>query len=364
MPDKYDLDRTDLDPTPARKGVIREAIHNAIPNHFNDPVGLALRIVRSGNRDAIAALLQAGIRLGLSPVDIMLSRIAGRTEDCGTAPTRPVLFVTGPPRSGTTLLHQLLIRNLPVAYVTNLASLLPRSAQAGAFPLTAAIANEKVRLESYYGRTRALFGPSDGLEFWDRWFGDDRRTMPTQLTPVAAASMGRFFARLEQGSGRPVVAKNNNLIASAHLVADAMPTARFVCLRRDPIYLAQSLLKARNDIHGSRDISYGIDESNAAAAKAADPLEDVWRQVDLYQDLQDQQVKRLGPDRFMVVSYEELCADPQAVVARLGRTTFDLDCLGSTIEPMRASRKRSLTEAEFSRLTEMRDARRGSDQKQ
>jgi hypothetical protein len=328
---------------------LRSLLHQAVPNHFQDPVGLALRILRSGNADAVSALLQAGAKLGLVPADALLTGLTRLLGEDDAEPSRPILFVTGPPRSGTTLLHQSLIRALPVAYVSNLASLLPRSAASGAFPLAAAIANDRVRLESYYGRTRALSGPSDGLEFWDRWLGPDRRAIPSEIAPAAAREMRRFFGRLERRTSRPVVAKNNNLLGSAHLVAEVLPTARFVCLRRDPLYLAQSLLKARRDIQGSSDVSYGIDEGGAAAA---DPVEDVLRQVRFYEKLEAAQAARLGAERFLVVGYEELCADPTSVVRLIGRTVFGFEDVTTGVEPLRPSRTRTLADEEFERLSQ------------
>ena len=351
MHDRDDSERPPSTSSDTHGGRFRAAIHRAVPSHFQDPVGLTLRILKSGNRDAIEALFQAGIRLGLSPVDALLAWMLRRTEDAGIAPSRPVLFVTGPPRSGTTLLHQLLIRHLSVAYVTNLASLMPRSAQTGAWPLTASMNNQKVRLESYYGRTRALSGPSDGLEFWDAWAGEDRLAVPTSLPPGAMSAMRRFFGHLERNTGRPVVAKNNNLIAFAHLVGAAMPTARFVCLRRDPVYLAQSLLTARNDIHGTRDVSYGIDDRTGTASASANPVADVWRQVGLYRDMEARQASLLGADRFIVIDYEELCADPSEVVGRLGRDVLGLNGLAPDIAPLNAMRRRTLTDDEFNCLT-------------
>ena len=235
--------------------------------------------------------------------------------------------------------------------MTNLASLLPRSAASGAFPLTAAISNDRVRLESYFERTRALSGPSDGLEFWDRWLGADRRAIPSEIAPAAAREMRRFFGGLEHRSGRPIVAKNNNLLGSAHLVAEELPTARFVCLRRDPLYLAQSLLKACRDIQGSSDVSYGIDESGLGAAPAADPAEDVVRQVRFYEKLEATQARRLGDERFLVVSYEELCAEPTSVVRMIGRTVFGFEDVSTGVEPLRPRRVRTLADEEFERLS-------------
>ena len=166
--------------------------------------------------------------------------------------------------------------------------------------------------------------------------------------------MRGFFGRLERRSGRPVVAENNDLLGSAHLVAEILPTARFVCLRRDPLYLAQSLLRARRDIQGTSAVGYGIDDRDLDGAPAADPIEDVWRQVQLYEALEAAQARRLGDERFGVVGYEELCADPTAVVRRIGRSVIGLGDVGAEIEPFRPRRRRTLPEHEFERLAKGR----------
>lgn len=328
---------------------LRVLLHSAIPAHFENPLGLTSRILQSRNRDAYAAAFQAGLRLASLPLDLALAKIAGSDSD--EEPQRPMLFVTGPPRSGTTLLHQVLIKALPVAYVTNLASLLPRSAAAGAFPLTRAIRNDHILLESFYGRTRALSGPSDGLEFWDSWIGTDRRSIPQTIAPDAATSMRTFFGRLERKSGLSVIAKNNNLLGSAHLVASALPTARFVCLRRDPVYLGQSLLKARRDIHGSAETGYGIDHLEGLAP-LGDHLEDVRQQVRFYQHLESVQKDRIG-DRFKIVGYEDLCRDPNSVVTDIARNIFHFETPPPQIPPLQVRERRTLESSEFEKLASL-----------
>ena len=70
--------------------------------------------------------------------------------------------------------------------------------------------------------------------------------------------MVRFFNAFEAWSGLPLVAKNNNLNASASLVAEVLPDCYFLCLTREPVFLARALLRARRDIHGREDLGYGL----------------------------------------------------------------------------------------------------------
>ncbi len=169
----------------------------------------------------------------------------------GQSTSRPILFVCGPPRSGTTLVGLSLMRSLDVAYLTNATSVFPLSPITASDLLRAIPDGRHVPLESYYGRTAGFRAPNDGLHLWDRWLGTDRGLVRDHIEADGAQAMVEFFGAYEAWTGRPLVAKNNALDAHAALVAAHLPTARFLCLTRDPLFLGQSLLLARRAIHGS-----------------------------------------------------------------------------------------------------------------
>ena len=301
----------------------RRLLHRFVPAHFRDPLGL----FRSGDRAALFAMQQAALGIVLTPVDLLLLPLEHRRYRRAPAPRLPLVFVCGPARSGTTLVAQVLMRNLPVAYFTNLTAVFPRS------PLTAErlfgrlLPRRPPGYQSYYGKTRYWSGPSDALQLWDRWLGEDRTAIPEALAPPEQEAMRRFFGAFEAMTGRPLVAKNNSLNASAHLVAEVFPQARFLCLVRDRVALAASLLRARREIHGTDRVPYGLAQ---AQDRAADPLLDVCRQVLFHEALAAQQVERLGPERFRLVGYEAFCRDPLALVRRVGE-----EILGRAPEPDR-----------------------------
>jgi hypothetical protein len=247
------------------------------------------------------------------------------------------VLVCGAPRSGTTIVALTLIRYLPVAYFPNLTSLFPRS------PLTAlalfggVLPPERRPLENYYGRTAGLGGPNDALYLWDRWLGADRMTVPSRLSPEQVAAMRRFVGATEAFFGRPLVAKNNALDASAHLVAEALPEARFVCVEREPLALAQSLLRARLEIHGTDTVAYGLTAPEARRAAAGRV--------------------RLGDERFQVVRYEEFCGAPALLVREVGVGWLGLDPAAVTEDPPAypISRRPYLSPDSVDRLAEVLD---------
>src|SRR5262245_45670092 len=98
-----------------------------IPPTFHDPFGLALRLARSRDPDAYFAMSTALLSPLTAPLDRLLALAERRIYARATAPQRPILFVTGAPRSGTTLVSQALVHHLPVTYFNNLSALFPRA---------------------------------------------------------------------------------------------------------------------------------------------------------------------------------------------------------------------------------------------
>jgi hypothetical protein len=133
--------------------------------------------------------------------------------------------------------------------------------------------------------------------------------------------MAAFFGALEFMTTRPFAGKNNALNASAHLIADVLPTSRFICLERDRLGLAASLYRARLQIQGTTDIPYGLMPAERPARE--DPIEDICRQVLFHEALARKQVERLGPKRFWVVKFEDVCRDPGAFLDKVGRDLLD-----------------------------------------
>ncbi len=330
---------------------MRRLLHRFLPAHFADPVGLARRLLRSGSPEARFAMALSALGLAATPVDLLLSPLERRRYRRARPPRLPLIFVCGPPRSGTTVVAQTLIRFLPVAYLTNLTAVFPTA------PLTAgrlfgvAPRNDRVSPVSYYGRTAGFWGPNDALHLWDRWLGTDRTVRRTALTGAEADGLARFFGACEALHGRPVLNKNNSLSTCAALVADALPTAHFVCMSREPVYLAQSLLQARRQIHGSAAVPYGVALADGPEPAPADPIEDVCRQVRRHAATAEEQRAAVGDERFWIVDYEAFCADPAQLVARIARDVLgapaDLTALRRAVPPLAASRRRTVAQAEF-----------------
>ena len=307
--------------SPHSPGWIRRVIHPFVPAGFHDPVGLAKRLLSNPDPGARFALRVAATAPFLLPLDLLLAPLERRLYRKAGKPQLPILLVCGSARSGTSLAAQLLIRNLPVAYFDNLVSVFPRSPLVARRLFGRRLRAAPVQYRSFYGRTAGWTAPSDALNLWDRWLGRDRSRAPTKLTSTAKSDMAAFFGAQERETGRPLVAKNNALNASAHLVAEALPTARFICLQRSRDSLAMSLYRARLEIHGAATVPYGL--TTHEARHAGDAVEDVCRQVLYHERIAREQHARLPAGRFMLVRYEDICRDPRSFVENVGNIFLD-----------------------------------------
>jgi Sulfotransferase family len=304
----------------------RRLLHRFIPSHFHDPVGLARRLLRTGDSAALFAIESALLGLIATPLDLLLQPVEQRRYRKAPNPGLPLLVICGAPRTGTTLIEQVLIRYLPFAFINNLTAVFPRS------PLTANRIFQPARevredsFHSYYGKTVGFAGPNDGLHLWDRWLGSDRTKVRTVLTPTEQRNMRRFFGAMEQLYSKPILAKNNNLNACAALVAEVLDHAFFICMTRDPRFLAQSQLQARLDIHGRSDMPYGLSLELEPGGSSLTAIENVCRQILFHQQLAREQQKRIGPERFWIVEYESFCQNPSGLVEAVANKVLGQPC--------------------------------------
>lgn len=298
-------------------GPMRRALHRFVPVGFHDPIGLARRLVRSRDPAALFALRAAAIGPALLPIDLLLTPFEHLRYRNRSPPRLPIIVVCGCARSGTTVAAQLLMHRLPVSHFTNLTSVFPRAPLTAEATIGRLLPKAAVTLHNFYGRTSGWNGSNDGLYLWDRWLGSDRGRIPETLVPGAREAMAAFFGARERQMGCATLVKVNALNACAHLVADALPTARFICIERHPVEHALSLLNARVAIHGRPDIPYGL--APPSAGPDTDPIESVCRQVLFHEEIARRQAAHLGPERFRVERLEEICRRPDAFVERTGR---------------------------------------------
>jgi hypothetical protein len=277
--------------------------------NFSDPVGLVLRMLRSRDPAARSALLRAAAEVAMAPLDWAMSGVEASRQAYDDE-LLPIVLIVGLPRSGTTVVYQRLAACLPFSYFDNWSALFPRSTITGSALRGPERRRADHAVRSYYGNTPGPDGVNDAFHVWNRWLGDDRYAVPEVLDAAVREDMRRFFAAWFRLHRRPLLNKNNRNSLCIDVLAAALPTAYVVTVRRNPVFVAQSLLKAREVVQGDRRRGWGLGAHDGGYPRDADPLVDVANQVRYCERELERHLGRIPAGRRMEIAYEDFCADP------------------------------------------------------
>lgn len=233
----------------------------------------------------------------------------------------PPIFILGSPRSGTTLLYQLLVYGYETAYFDNWTSLFPR------IPVTATWFEHRLMgkrpvpasFQSSYGRTKGLRGPSEFGALWYRWFpkGEHVYVQPGKTEWTSLMQVRGTLAGMAKVVGKPLVVKNTFNSMRIAPILEAVPEAVFLVIRRDPILTAASILQGRIDLYGDPDVWLGLPPREIDEIRARPNWEQAVDQMFfIYQQI-DEDRKRFGVERFLDIEYLQLCKDVRLEMKRI-----------------------------------------------
>lgn len=236
---------------------------------------------------------------------------------------RPILYppiiIVGAPRSGSTLLYQVLTTYYRVSYISNFHA---------KFYGSPAIVEQISRLlnpvdftsnfTSYYGKTQGKNSPSECGEFWYRFFC--RKPPYVPIEDSDPQSLNRLRASIHAFtniSNKTVILKNLYCSLRLQPIAAAIPECLFIVIRRNPVKQGHSILTARKKVNGDYHAWWSVEPPAIDKLKLLPPHQQVVEQIfDVYQ-LIDSDQKKIGPDRFLHLSYEDFCRDTRSTLQRV-----------------------------------------------
>lgn len=245
-------------------------------------------------------------------------------QETSSIRTTPI-FIIGAPRTGSTLLFQLLLSTFRFAYITNLASFFytaPTLVTKLGYPFFGRYHADK--LTSHYGYINGLWSPSEAGQLLHHWFDH------TSIEPEQKTCIQKTVATLSQIMNGPLLIKNLNVSVYLDTVHTIFPDACFIYIRRHPLYVAQSILLARKKL--SDDISqwWSVRPPNVAELINLDPFEQIVWQIKSIENRIQEVLKERAIDRVLQLQYEEICDHWPAVAVQCRQfcQNFDIDLLG------------------------------------
>jgi len=268
-------------------------------------------MLKSGKRAAWSGLFREGLGIAVKPFDALLQSRDTKRMSAAHENSLPLILIVGPPRSGTTLMYQVLAYCLDVTYPNNFSALFPRS------PVTTnGVANKRrPDFQSFYGQTARMSGPNDAFHIWNRWLGDDRYVTKTDLTEEQSAQMRQFFTAWTTKYKKPFLNKNNRNVGCVDYLAKQLPNTYVVAVLRDPACVARSLIHAREVVQGDRKVGWGLQcQEERSHDESLGYVQDVCDQVRKNEADLTSRLQTIDPDRVIQFQYETFCEDPSQCI--------------------------------------------------
>lgn len=215
------------------------------------------------------------------------------------------VFIIGAPRTGSTILYQAITNHFDVLYIDNLASIFYRNLFFG-LGLSNLLFGRKAHgnFKADHGDTSSygLHAPSECGEFWYRFIPKNQHYLaPEEVSERAVQAIRQELTALINFHGRPLVINNNNIGLRLALIKQAFPMARFIVTDREPLYVAQSLLKARLRFYGDVHSWWSMKPENYLQLLKLEPAKQVVHQhhsirITMIEDLKGAQGRVLWVD--------------------------------------------------------------------
>ena len=268
----------------------------------------------------------------------------------------PLVFILGSPRTGTTLVYQVLINLFGFFYFSNLVNDHFTKFPVPGVALSLQLDPQRpVSYESEYGKTQGYFGPSEGSLLFRKWFGGEH---PSQTRSCEVLTDQREHLVLTMKSiygltGKPILTKNAwNCFRIRNLVG-LFPKTVFIWVRRDIRLSAFSDLKARY-AKGSPTIWNSATTSNYLEIQKRPYWEQVVEQQYEYNQSIARDLDQFCANQYLEMWYEDLCDDPEGQLERIRRFLIPRD-LGirnreSSMPRLRQSTRHSAAEEDYLKI--------------
>jgi len=222
----------------------------------------------------------------------------------------PPVFIVGAPRSGTTLIWQYLLVRYKAGYISNINASIPL------FLSTTLCLQECFnKLEyttikdSHYGYINGLFSPNEGGRLCEFWFSG--------LTHKKKLKVRQTFLYIVDKFNSAIIHKNIYNSLRIPDIQAIFPEARFVFVKRNPMYNAQSIIRARKEIFGDERHWFSVKPPGFDKILSQTPAFQALWQVQRVQEIVD--AASIDNQNIVRISYEDFCDNPEKQIHNIAK---------------------------------------------
>lgn len=267
------------------------------------------------------------------------------------------VFIVGAPRTGSTALYQALTNCYDIQYIDNLADLFHRNLYYG-MTLSHKIFNQNTHnsFESNFGDTSksGLHSPSECGEFWYRWLPrDDHYVESHEIKDESKRDMSNYIYSIINKYQKPFLFKNLNAGQRLGLLADVAPNAKFIFIKRNPLYTAQSILRAKQKVKLNPNQWWSIKPKNWREIEKLEAHEQIVKQIFFLEKQIIEDLRKFPENNFMTTDYKLLCNDYTKELDRIATFIGGLSQKVQAASPtLRYSEEQQISNDDFEQFNE------------
>ncbi|HYZ94516.1 MAG TPA: sulfotransferase [Nitrososphaeraceae archaeon] len=227
--------------------------------------------------------------------------------------TKPI-FIVGAPRSGTTLLYQILCNHRDLSFFTH------NMLRAGVYRRGRILGYRKellARIQNLVHRDEPSRLPQEAPECWSDYLGVYDYLTESDYTEEMVYHYSRVIAQVQDIFRRPrFVNKNPQHCTRVRILNRIFPDAKFIHIIRDGAAVASSILYLCSNFPSTNSYFSGIREKIFPLLGDKGYLE-ILPEIQCYKLARDmlvskaREAKTFGSDRYYEISYEDLVSEPR-----------------------------------------------------
>ena len=239
-----------------------------------------------------------------------------------TDPEHPFIFVFGLPRSGTTLISQVLAYSIDAGYINNFTARFWLAPVHGIrLSQTVIQADTSTAFKSDYAKTSNLADIHEFGYFWRHWLKkesmDDITHVREREDQIDWPGLKRALTGIQNEFGKPFVCKN--IYGSYHIqkLKTLLGKVIYVTIERDPLDVAISILDARRKFYTNLNTWWSYVPIEYEEIKDLEYWEQIAGQIHFLKRFYDSETEKLESDDVVRVQYKDLCERPEAMLQQI-----------------------------------------------
>jgi hypothetical protein len=234
------------------------------------------------------------------------------------------VFIIGAPRTGSTILYQSLTNFYDVLYVDNLGCKFHRNFFFGVWLSNIIYADQPHNnFISEHGDTSmsGMNAPSECGQFWYRWLPEEHHFIDyDEITDEMINQIRTEISAVSNYFDKPILFKNLNAGQRLRLIRKCFPNAKFIYLKRNPFFVVQSILKARDRNNIVNNQLWSIKPPNFESLLSLDEVSMVSAQVYYLERQIEKDLLLFDKKCVFAFSYESMTTNFADFLAKLGKT--------------------------------------------